>query len=133
MVADTIIVDSGLGRGTVPPAVLRALLGVGVSGFSLSRCFRVRTFGGGTERNNPEVDHDELRALQKGILKKKAQHFKVETEVWNEVFNTLGSELVSRHMSRTEFKIVVQNHVDRFPRGGLVRNWLATSEPYIPN
>ena len=75
LVADTVIVDSRLGRGTVPPAVLRALLGVGVSGFSLSRRFRVRTFGGGTELywNNPEVDHDELRALQKGILKKKAK------------------------------------------------------------
>ena len=72
------------------------------------------------------------RTLQKGILKKKAQQFKVETEVWNEVFNTLGSELVSMDMSRTEFQIVVQNHVDHFPRGGLVRNWLATPEPYIP-
>ena len=72
-------------------------------------------------------------ALEKGVLKKKAELFQFETDVWKEVFNVLGSEFVSGDMSRTEFRIVVQNHVDRFPEGGLVRNWLAvTSEPYSP-
>ena len=48
-----------------------------------------------------------------------------ETEVWKEVINTLSSEFVSNNMSSTEFRIVVQNHIDRFPKGGLVRDWLA--------
>ena len=70
---------------------------------------------------------------EKGILKKRGQQFKAETEVWNEVLNTLGSEFVSKNMSRTEFRIVVQIHVDRFPKGGLVRDWLAaTPERYSP-
>ena len=38
-----------------------------------------------------------------------------ETEVWKEVINTLSSEFVSNNMSSTELRIVVQNHVDRFP------------------
>ena len=46
-----------------------------------------------------------------------------ETEVWKEVINTLSSEFVSNNMSSTEFPIVVQNHMDRFPKGGLVRDW----------
>ena len=58
------------------------------------------------------------RTLQKDILRKSAQQFKVETEVWNEVFNTLGSELVSMDMNRSEFHIIVQNHVDRFREEG---------------
>ena len=37
-----------------------------------------------------------------------------ETEVWKEALNTLGSESAS-NMSSTEFRIVGQNHVDRFP------------------
>ena len=39
-----------------------------------------------------------------------------------EAINTLGNEFVSNNMSSTEFRIVVQNHVDRFPKGGLVRD-----------
>jgi len=71
--------------------------------------------------------------IEKGILKKEAQQFKAETEVWNEAFNTLGSEFVSNNMSRTEFRIVVENHMDQFPKGGLVRDWLAaTPELYSP-
>ena len=71
--------------------------------------------------------------VAKGILKKKRQKFKVETKVWNEVFDMLGSEFMSKNMSRTEFRIVVQNHVDRFPSGGSVRDWLAaTPELYSP-
>ena len=38
-----------------------------------------------------------------------------ETEVWKEVINTLSSEFVLNNMSSTELRIVVQNHVDRFP------------------
>ena len=58
LIADAVIVDNGLGRGTVPPAVFRALLGVGVSGFSLFRRFRVWFFGEGAELywKIPEVD-----------------------------------------------------------------------------
>ena len=37
--ADAVIIDNGLGCGTVPPAIFRAILGVGVSGFSLFRRF----------------------------------------------------------------------------------------------
>ena len=48
-----------------------------------------------------------------------------EREVWKEVINALGSEFVSNNMSSTEFRIVEQNHVDRFPYGELVRDWLA--------
>ena len=48
-----------------------------------------------------------------------------ERDVWKEAINVLGSEFVSNNMSSTEFQIVVQNHVDRFPKGGLVRDWLA--------
>ena len=65
LIADAVIVDNGLGRGEVPAAVLRALLGVGVSGFSLLRHFQVQIFGaGGTELywNIPEVD--ELRGVK---------------------------------------------------------------------
>ena len=70
--------------------------------------------------------------IENGILKKEAQQFKAEAEVWKEALNTLGSELVSKNMSRTEFRIVVQSHVDRFPKGELVRNWLAaTSEQHL--
>ena len=70
---------------------------------------------------------------EKGILKKRGQQFKAETKVWNEVLNTLGSEFVSKNMSRTEFRNVVQIHVDRFPKGELVRDWLAaTPERYSP-
>jgi hypothetical protein len=39
--------------------------------------------------------------IEHGILKKEAQQFKAETEVWKEVLNTLGSEFVSNNMSRT--------------------------------
>ena len=70
--------------------------------------------------------------MKHGILKKEALQFEVETKVWKEVLNTLGSEFVSSDMSRTEFRIVVHNHVDRFPKGGLVRDWLAaTPERYL--
>ena len=72
--------------------------------------------------------------MEDGILKKEAQQFEAENEVWKEALNTLGSEFVSNNMSRTEFRIVVQNHVDRFPKEGLVlvRNWLAaTPELYF--
>ena len=71
--------------------------------------------------------------IEEGILKQEAQQFRAETEVWEKVLDTLGSEFVSKNMSRTEFRIVVQNHVDRFPKGGLVRDWLAaTPELYSP-
>ena len=49
LISDAVIVDNGLRRGTVPPAVFRALLGVGVSGFSLFRHFWVLFLGGGAE------------------------------------------------------------------------------------
>ena len=49
-----------------------------------------------------------------------------------EAINTLGSEFVSNNMSSTEFRSVVQNHLDRFLKGGLVRDWLAgTPELYL--
>jgi hypothetical protein len=68
------------------------------------------------------------RSLMKhGILKKEALQFKAETKVWKEVLNTLGSEVVSKKMSRTEFRIVVLNYIDRFPEGGLVKEWLAAT------
>ena len=71
--------------------------------------------------------------IEEGILKKKREQFKAETEVWKEVFNLLGSEFVSKDMSRTEFRIIVQNHLDQFPRGELVRDWFAaTPELYRP-
>ena len=67
------------------------------------------------------------------VPRKRQNSSKLKLRVWKEVFNMLGSEFVSGDMSRTEFRIVVQNHVDRFPEGGLVRNWLAaTPEPYSP-
>ena len=70
---------------------------------------------------------------EKGFLKKMDQQFVAETEVWQEVFEMLGEELVSRDMSRTEFRILVEKHVDRFPEGGLVRDWLeAKPEVYSP-
>ena len=62
---------------------------------------------------------------ERGFLKKMDQQFAAETEVWKEAFEVLGSELVSNEMSRTEFRVVGENHVDRFPSGGLVRDWLA--------
>ena len=49
------------------------------------------------------------------MLKKEALQFKMEIEVWKEALNTLGSESASNNMSSTELRIVVQNHVDRFP------------------
>ena len=54
-----------------------------------------------------------------------ALQFKMDSETegnLKEAINTLGSEFVSNNMSSTEFRIVVQNHVDRFPKGGLVRD-----------
>ena len=52
--------------------------------------------------------------MENGMLKKEALQFKTETEMWKEALNTLGSES-SSNMSSTEFRIVGQNHVDRFP------------------
>ena len=55
-----------------------------------------------------------------------------EREVWKEAVNTLSSEFASNNMSSTAFRIVVQNYVDRFPKVGLVRDWLAgTPELYL--
>ena len=48
------------------------------------------------------------------MLKKEALLYRMETEVWREALNMLGSESAS-NMSSTEFRIVEQNHVDRFP------------------
>ena len=62
--------------------------------------------------------------MKHGILKKEALQFEAETKVWKEVLNTLGSEFVSSNMSRKEFPIVVQDNVVRFPKGGVVRDWL---------
>ena len=85
----------------------------------------------GEEEDSKDADFstEYYMALENGILKKEGQQFRAETEVWKEVLNVLGSELVSRFMSRIEFRNVVENHVDRFPKGGLVRDWL---EEVIP-
>jgi aminoglycoside phosphotransferase (APT) family kinase protein len=64
--------------------------------------------------------------MENGILRKEAGQFEKETEVWKEAFKTLGDELVSRSMSREEFRTVVRKHGERFLEGGLVREWLAT-------
>ena len=53
--------------------------------------------------------------MDNGMLKKEVLQFRTETEVWKEALNTLGSESASNNMSGTEFRIVEQNHVDRFP------------------
>ena len=53
--------------------------------------------------------------MENVMLKKEALQFKTETEVWKEALNTLGSESASNYMSSIEFRIVEQNHVDRFP------------------
>jgi hypothetical protein len=63
---------------------------------------------------------------ENGILRKEAQQFDKETEVWKEAFETLGEELVSRSISREEFGAVVRKYVERFSDGGLVSKWLAT-------
>ena len=60
------------------------------------------------------------------MLRKEAQQFVKETEVWKEAFETLGEELVSRNMSREEFGTVVRKYVEQFSEGGSVREWLAT-------
>jgi hypothetical protein len=64
--------------------------------------------------------------MENGILRKEARQFEKETEMWKEAFKTLGDELVSRTMSRDEFGTVVRKYVERFPEGGLVREWLVT-------
>ena len=64
--------------------------------------------------------------LENGMLRKEAQQFEKETEVWKEAFETLGEEFVSRSMSREEFNTVVRKHVEQFSEGGSVREWLAT-------
>jgi hypothetical protein len=65
--------------------------------------------------------------MENGILRKKARQFEEETDVWKEVFETLGDKLVSRSLSREEFGAVVRKYVEQFPEGGLVREWLAIS------
>jgi hypothetical protein len=70
--------------------------------------------------------------MEHGILRKESQEFEMEAEVWSEALKTLGNELVARNMGRKEFYIVVQNHSDEFPEGGLVKDWLATaSDSYL--
>ena len=53
--------------------------------------------------------------MENGMLKKEVLQFKTQTEVWKEALNTLGSESASNSERSTEFRIVEQNHVDRFP------------------
>lgn len=66
--------------------------------------------------------------MGQGILRKATQPFEAEIELWKEVLNALGSEFVSNNVTRIEFR----NHMDRFLKGGLVRNWLAaTPELYL--
>ena len=50
--------------------------------------------------------------MKHGILKKKALQFDEEIKVWKEMLDTLGSEIVSSNMSRTEFRIVVQDNLN---------------------
>ena len=69
-----------------------------------------------------------LLCLGHGILRKATQPFEAEIEVWKEVLNALGSGFVSNNVTRTKFR----NHMDRFLKGGLVRDWLAaTPELYL--
>ena len=64
--------------------------------------------------------------MENGILRKEAQQFEKETEVWKEASKTLGDELVSRRMSREDFGTIVRKNAERFLEGGLVLEWLAT-------
>jgi hypothetical protein len=63
--------------------------------------------------------------MEHGILRREALQFGKETEVRNEVFKLLGDKLVSRDMSKEDFSTLVRKYFDRFPEGGLVREWLA--------
>jgi len=64
--------------------------------------------------------------MENGMLRKEAQQFVKEMEVWKEAFEVLGRELVLRNMSREEFGTVVRKYVEQFSEGGSVREWLAT-------
>jgi hypothetical protein len=64
--------------------------------------------------------------MQHGVLRKEARQFEMESEVRSEAVKVLGEELVSRNITREEFGIVARNHIDRFPEGGLMREWLET-------
>jgi hypothetical protein len=66
--------------------------------------------------------------MENRILRKKARQFEKETDVWKELLETLGDKLVSRSLSREEFGAVVRKYVERFPEGGLVREWLAIEQ-----
>ena len=66
-------------------------------------------------------------ALESGILRKEAEQFEKESEVWKEALNALGDGLVSKEMRREDFIVVVRKHIDRFPEEGLVREWFAAS------
>ena len=64
--------------------------------------------------------------IENGMLRKEAQQFVKETEVWKEAFETLGEVLVSRNMSREEFGTVVRKYMEQFSEGGPVGEWLTT-------
>ncbi|KIM89456.1 hypothetical protein PILCRDRAFT_95266 [Piloderma croceum F 1598] len=58
--------------------------------------------------------------MTNGLLRKETQQFIHETELWNDVSETLGEDLVRRDMSRVEFQTLVAEHRNRFPVEGRV-------------
>ena len=61
-----------------------------------------------------------------GILKETNERFDQEHEVWLEVQEVLGNDLVGPNLDRDEFKALALKHLDSFSNSGSVRNWLAS-------
>ena len=66
--------------------------------------------------------------MDDGLRKKKVQRLDTEQDVRREALDTLGEELVARHLSRSAFKALVLEYHDRFDVRGNVREWLTTEE-----
>ncbi|KAJ3513459.1 hypothetical protein NLJ89_g2930 [Agrocybe chaxingu] len=59
-----------------------------------------------------------------GPLKDKADQFKNETIVRREAVEILGEDLVAFKLTRSQFKALALQNLDKFPSGGEVRKWL---------
>ncbi|TFK41658.1 hypothetical protein BDQ12DRAFT_765143 [Crucibulum laeve] len=65
-------------------------------------------------------------ALMYGTLKNQTVQFDKEADVCKEAIAVLGKDLVPFEISRSEFRALVLDNVDKFVEGGEVHSWLAT-------
>ncbi|KAJ3513461.1 hypothetical protein NLJ89_g2933 [Agrocybe chaxingu] len=66
-------------------------------------------------------------SLTSGILKNKMEQLKHETAARTEAVDVLGDELITKQLTRSQFRAIIDQHLDKFAIGGEVNRWIAAN------